>query len=389
MKNAFTKKIITISVFFIFLVFLSFIKISLAQNQPIQAQEGTQVTPQKGECTVADPKSEYCLLAPLPLFPKKIDQTFNLNTFVNTVIKLVISLITAGAVIMITFYGINYMLQGTPFGKAMAISSITNIFYGLLFAFFSFMLLRFINPNLLDFNLNLGASADIVNLDQGAGGYNPETENGSTSNIKSLQQAAIIGDNITGSCKNDPDPSIPIPGSSANCDRFDKYIVKYQPDSLSRKFLKAKIIEESGCRNNAESSAVPEHACGPLQFLPSTADALKGACGVTEKITCDWLKNPAHEEKNICLALAYFNESKKYCGTNVRNIAAAYNGGNKACQKSVSCSGMTSCLNGNSPRKWECPWNDTEHTIYNTGYNETRNAVKKIMKLLEMLPAIN
>lgn len=365
---------------------MGFVKISFAQNQPIQAQEGTQGQPQNGECTVSDPKSEYCLLAPLPLFPKKIDQTFSLNTFVNTVIKLVISLVAAGAVIMITFYGINYMLQGTPFGKAMAISSITNIFYGLLFAFFSFMLLRFINPNLLDFNLNLGASADIVSYDHGAGGYDPETPNGSSSDAKSLQQAAIVGDQITGSCKNDPNPPSSIPGSSANCNRFDVHIQKLNLDSLSEKFIKAKIMEESGCRNNAESNAVPEHACGPLQFLPSTANALKSKCGVQETITCDWLKNPAHEEQNVCLALAYFNESKKTCGTNIRNIAAAYNGGNKACEKSVSCSGMTSCLNGNTPRKWECPWNDTEHTIYNIGYNETRNAVKKIMKLIELLP---
>jgi hypothetical protein len=164
------------------------------------------------------------------------------------------------------------------------------------------------------------------------------------------------------------------------CDRYDNYIKKYTNDPNMRKLLKAKAIEESSCGKREESSA---GACGPFQFLPGTAQDFARQCGVDKNvITCDWLKNDTNEDKATCLAEKYFEMTQKVCGNKVQNWIAAYNAGTNACKKSISCGSMVSCLNSDYPRQWECIYDNTSHTLYNTGYNETREAVKKVMDLI-------
>jgi len=68
------------------------------------------------------------------------------------------------------------------------------------------------------------------------------------------------------------------------------------------------------------------------------------------------------------------------CGCDPRHLAAGYNGGAGACSDSDNCTGCSMC-NGTT-RKWECLWDDDEHTDCNSigtpTFKETRDYVPKV-----------
>jgi len=69
------------------------------------------------------------------------------------------------ATVMIIWAGFEYMYQESITGKSQAKERITNAFLGLLVILGSYILLRTINPNLVDFNLTLeGGSGRVANL---------------------------------------------------------------------------------------------------------------------------------------------------------------------------------------------------------------------------------
>lgn len=160
---------------------------------------------------------------------------------------------------------------------------------------------------------------------------------------------------------------------NSNCAQYAASIGRYAGGSAN--LLKAIMVNESSCNIAAQSRA---GAFGLMQLLPSTANAFKSECEVSENITGAWLTNPANADKSICIAAAYVRSlAGGACGSSPQNVAAGYNGGSGACEQSVSCRGDTSC-SGGPTRKWECVYDNPEKTACNVGYEETRRYAPKV-----------
>ncbi|MBX4181406.1 pilin [Candidatus Parcubacteria bacterium] len=106
----------------------------------------------------ADPPkpTEYTLLAPLPLngLDKGKVDTANTKTFIPGLIKLIIAVAGALAVIMIMYGGIQYISTAAFEGKANARKTIEDALWGLLLAISAWLILNTINPALVSLNLN-------------------------------------------------------------------------------------------------------------------------------------------------------------------------------------------------------------------------------------------
>ncbi len=161
---------------------------------------------------------------------------------------------------------------------------------------------------------------------------------------------------------------------TSSCAQYDGYIAKYAGGAAEVNLIKAIMMKESSCNPRAASSS----SYGLMQIQPSTANLYRSRCGVTETITSSWLTDPAHAEQVICLGAEYIRAlSQGTCGGSVRTLAAGYNGGAGACQPSRDCAGTTSC-GGGATERWECLYDDGNHTTCNTGYDETRDYATKV-----------
>ena len=143
--------------------------------------------------------------------------------------------------------------------------------------------------------------------------------------------------------------------------------------------LKAFMEVESSC-NQTDSTAT---SYGLMQLKPSTAVIYAPQCAVqSSAINSAWLLNPANAEKSICIAARYIDAiSKSQCGLSIANIYAGYNGGEQgstsACAPSVNCASETSCTGG-VKKRWECLYDDSAHSVCNTGYNQTRQGATRV-----------
>ena len=138
--------------------------------------------------------------------------------------------------------------------------------------------------------------------------------------------------------------------------------------------LRSIMVNESSCNISSQSS---QGACGLMQLKPSTANQFKTQCGITGNIDCNWLKNPANAEASVCITARFLRSlTLGGCGTFPLNIAAGYNAGAEACQTSQNCQGESGCTG--AKKKWECLYDDNDHQVCNTGYNETRDYVRKV-----------
>lgn len=142
--------------------------------------------------------------------------------------------------------------------------------------------------------------------------------------------------------------------------------------------IRAIMYNESGCNISAISNSNPP-SCGLVQLQPDTANRFRSQCGVTNNVTCDWLRNSANAAASICIGAQYLRSiASGTCGSEVRNIAAGYNGGSNSCSRSVNCRNDTSCAGGRVQR-WECLYDDDAHQTCNTGFDETRGYAPKIL----------
>lgn len=137
------------------------------------------------------------------------------------------------------------------------------------------------------------------------------------------------------------------------------------------------MYNESSCNVSAKSTSDPP-SCGLMQLQPATANRFKSQCGISANITCDWLRSSSNAEASICIAAKYLKSiAAGTCGSEVRNVAAGYNGGVGACSASRDCAAEKSC-DGGAVRRWECLYDNKEQTVCNTGFNETRVYAPKV-----------
>ena len=149
------------------------------------------------------------------------------------------------------------------------------------------------------------------------------------------------------------------------------------------KMLKTIIANESDGRIDIGSG--DGQSAGPFQLTPATANRYKSFCGVTQNIDFNWLRNADTVDDQACIAAEFIRSFVGTCGCDVRQIAAGYNGGPTACAASNACGqqaaangGQCSACNVDRPtRKWECLWEDTQHSSCNIdrtggGYSHTR-----------------
>ncbi len=133
--------------------------------------------------------------------------------------------------------------------------------------------------------------------------------------------------------------------------------------------LQAIMTQESGGNPNARS---PVGAIGLMQVMPSAARSLDPNLQTmkpppTDAEIAQKLLDPTY---NMQIAVAYYRKAvEKYGATNYDAIYASYNGGFGSTAPSKDCPGK---------QRWECEWDNAQHTVPNTGYKETRDYVKKV-----------
>lgn len=140
------------------------------------------------------------------------------------------------------------------------------------------------------------------------------------------------------------------------------------------KLIKAIMANESG---GVPRTASDGKSAGLMQLKPETASNYKTQCGVSAGTVVDfaWLNNPANGQAQVCMAIEYMKDKLvSQCGCDVRQLAAGYNGGDfGACAESTNCGsaaaaqgGQCSACSGESfTRRWECFWDNNEHTVCN------------------------
>lgn len=196
--------------------------------------------------------------------------------------------------------------------------------------------------------------------------------------------------NCTGVICKDSSLNVCADNTSASC--YESAVNKWDPQILAATrnniigsgidtvaLVKAIMSQESGGRVNITSYDGSSH--GIMQIQVATANANKQGC-TTDNITADWLKTEKNVQASICIAINYVKNSLvQDCGTDIKDIAAGYNGGGAgkgACGLSTSCKSCSVC-GTDATRRWECPWDgsDGEHKICNvdrsdTGFSQTR-----------------
>lgn len=159
-------------------------------------------------------------------------------------------------------------------------------------------------------------------------------------------------------------------GTASACSQFLPAINRYANGVATANILKTFMVIESDC--NPTRVSYNGTSFGLMQFRPATANQFKSRCGITLDITPSWLTDPANAEKSICLAAAYINSiAAGSCGAQPGGIYAGYNAGPGWCNNSVDCSGQQSC-SGGPMKQWECPFNNPQQTVCNTGLYQTK-----------------
>ncbi len=316
---------------------------------------------------------------------------FDAATVPELIVKLYkYSISIVGIMIFIQFVraGFVYLTAAGNAGKTgQATHLMTNAVIGAILLFSAYLILNVINPDLLTLQLDLsqppGSAASVP-------GDNTNN-NGGTATIGSL--------GMTGTCKgvscSEPEANICGDTTSANCGGPDKWGQEIFEgvrlggaicNGIKTEVIVAAIMSQESHGDPKAGSS--KGAAGLMQLLPSTANDFKSKCGVTENIDTAWLQNPANATKSICIAIQKMKAGVGSCGCSVRNISAFYNGNPQACDESRDCgsgagAGACSVCQGESPtRKWQCPWNESEHTTCNNtlsdNFAETRKYVPKV-----------
>ncbi|MBI2064043.1 MAG: transglycosylase SLT domain-containing protein [Candidatus Yanofskybacteria bacterium] len=165
------------------------------------------------------------------------------------------------------------------------------------------------------------------------------------------------------------------------CSQYSSSIDNYAGGAATAALLKTMMVIESDCNIRAATGS----SYGLMQIRPSTANLFRNRCGIPEIVTPGWLINPANADKSICLAAAFINSiAAGSCGAEPRNIYAGYNAGPGNCVQSDDCSGDQSC-DGGAVKRWECPYDNSQHTVCNTGFYQTKQGAAYVNYCLDNL----
>ena len=283
---------------------------------------------------------DYKLLEPIGTFTE-LKKGTSFGAYLNILIKIIIGLAAALAVVMIVIGGVQYMGSDAFSSKEAGKKRIWASIWGLVIALASYMLLNTINPDLLRLDLKL----DKVTLDV------PPNEISFTSGGGA--EGGTVGTTI-----------------NQNITAYDSLLkAGAQANGLECTWVKAFMYTESGGRPNAKSTFIDKdgktgHAYGLMQLVPATFKAMTNL-EATEANMFD----PAN---SISAGTKYLGKLKQtacdgrpsnsVCNvTNSMYIAAAYNAGPLRNKESTSCPGQT---------QWQC--------IVNGRLAETRKYVQKI-----------
>ncbi len=161
---------------------------------------------------------------------------------------------------------------------------------------------------------------------------------------------------------------------TSSCSQYLASINRYAGGAASAAVLKTFMVIESDCNIRAGTSS----SYGLMQIRPETANMFKSGCGVTENITSSWLTSPANADKSICIGAAFIRSlAAGACGPEPRNMYAGYNAGPGNCASSSDCASDRSC-SGGAVKRWECPYDNPQHTVCNTGMYETKQGATYI-----------
>jgi hypothetical protein len=167
----------------------------------------------------------------------------------------------------------------------------------------------------------------------------------------------------------------------SRCSQYVDSINRYANGAATVQLLETMMVIESDCNIKAGTAS----SYGLMQLQPATANRFKNRCGVTENITPAWLTSPANADKSICIAAAFINSiAAGTCGSQPRNIYAGYNAGPGNCAPSNDCANDKSC-DGGVMRKWECPYDDPQHTSCNSGMYQTKQGATYVNYCLNNL----
>lgn len=128
--------------------------------------------------------SQYTPLAPITA-PGASVSTSNLTSFLIDLIRVTIAASAALAVLMVIFGGIQYMSTDAFSGKSDARKRITNALFGFLLVMISYLVLRTINPALVDFS--------IINNDLGSNGATTIPNGSPDQKVVSLGHSGEVG----------------------------------------------------------------------------------------------------------------------------------------------------------------------------------------------------
>jgi hypothetical protein len=383
--------------------------------------------------------STYDLISPLGT---GLSTGVDLKTYLQGVIVITIGIAGVLAVVMMVICGIKMMMSGSVSGKSEAKECIWNAIFGLLIAIAAWAILYTINPELLKNDLQLAdvpvpvspAASPRTESNPAAPGCYFKYRRTDTGDIAFLRADTCPAcEQLLVNVQTEPfyeiqskcyevkagvatvppgagNPPPPISGvkcaqsgrnlcegkpkkggcTNPTCAQFAPMAARYAGGVATAELIKAIILEESSCGQNLTGIVTDSGvACGPTQFLPATAQKYAARCGVpnTTKITCGWLSNKANWDKAVCMTAEHLRAlAQTQCGSELRNIAAGYNGGsaNKgSCGASADCAG-SSC-SGQPYKRWECLYDDAAHTQCNgganvlEGYNQTRNYATEVL----------
>ncbi len=321
-----------------------------------QGKAGTPFTPEaNGYGCVSTDTSSYCPLAPLPGMGDaadgyRVDVSKGIGDYINTIIRLTLGAIGVLSVLMIVVGGIEYMSTVSMGEKEGAKSRIMHALYGLLLALCSYLILKTINPRLVDGGVALPAATVEVKPDQ----YTPTSGGG-----EAIGATAATGSNV-----------------NEKISTYDAFLKKAAATTgVECNLIKAFMYAESGGKNNLTSSA---GAKGLVQLMPQTFASLGFDPAKINDPETNILAGATYIKKLKTTACNASAKSAVCDASDLKFVIAAYNAGPAANALSDVCKNGQ----GTETTAWQCPLNNKPG-----GYVVTRNYVSRVLANLQKLTA--